>query len=261
MPHAIKLHEELGKHGLVVILNEVQGSSEIPAFMMKKFSSNECIVTKGTRVPVKTSARGIPRCALIGVDGTLLVEGLNGKVGGKLEDLIRQELQKARRGWGATKDIRKARQLLYGKKDIAGAWKLVRDLDVEGQEAQEDLQAVRSEVETRFNARVKSVEWLIEQGRWLEARQIAGRLVKAVSGVEDWEARAKELEARFDTKEARAELAMDKKLTQFLQRLKARGPKGGEEALLRKLAKSGEGTSVGARAARLAEVIEKANSD
>ena len=65
MRHALELERELGRHGLVLILSEVQGHGleEVEAFMLRRWPEARARVTTGFRVPgVRT--RGIPATAL-----------------------------------------------------------------------------------------------------------------------------------------------------------------------------------------------------
>lgn len=256
MPHAIKSEQELGSKGLVVVLMESQGSEDIEAFMMKRFPGNPCRVSRRGQLPIRDTSPGIPACALIGVDGTLLAEGLNSKLGGQIDELIAKELAKIRVGWGAHRDLRKVRATLYGKDDLAGAEKMLAQLTLPD-DAAEDRAALEAEIATRRAARVKSVAWLRQQGRFADALEVAKSLEKSVKGHPEWEAEAKALVAEFKTPEAAAELKLDAALSKVLAGLE-KGIKGGEERILTKLAKGKEDTLVGARIAKLASFVEKA---
>lgn len=262
MPHAIKRDKELSKIGLVTILMESQNSEDIEAFMYKTFPTNGCMVTKRSiQLPIKSTSNGLPSCALIGVDGTLLAEGSLGNIGGKLPDLIDAELRKAAKGWGASKDLKKVRSMLYGKKkDIAGALALAKKIQASNDEETADLALVMSEIDTKIATLEKSAKYLREQGLVSEGLDAAEDFAKAAKGDEAREASAKELLASFQTPEAKAELALEKKLTKIERMVSAAGVSGREIPALQKLAKGNEETKVGARALRLAGFFEKATA-
>lgn len=261
MPHAIKRDQELSKLGLVTILLESQGSNDIEAFMYKTFKGNGCMVAKRSgALPIRDTSPGIPACALIGVDGTLLAEGLFSKIGAEVEELIQKEIRKAMQGWGATKDLAKARAALYGKKlDVQKAQKLAEQAKVESDEEKADLEALKSEIETKIATLEKSARYLMEEGRWLEAEEAAQNFLKAVKGNDQREAAAKELVAQFSSKEGKAELKLAKSLAKIERIVDQKGVSGPEIPALEKMAESaGDDSKVGARALRLAGWYKKA---
>lgn len=254
------MQDELGPKGLAVIMMESQGSKaeELPAFMMKKFPHNTAAaVVPNNGLRIGTSLGGIPKCAIVGVDGTLLVFGHNSKLGSKVEELIMQELTKRKRGWGDDKQIRKARALMHGKGDLGGAWKILDGLQVDA-EQEADLAAAKAELQIRYEVLEKSITYYQEQGQWREAQGRMKALAKAAKGVAEWKAAIETLEATFKTADAKKELSLAKKLDRMLRPLADKGPKDGDDRRFEQFAKKNEGTTVGSRAARLAAAIRGA---
>ena len=265
MPHAIKQDHELSKLGLVTILIEMQGHKmeEVEPFIMGKWADSDVPFAVSEQPPIKSTSKGIPACALIGVDGTVLAEGSYGSISGKVGKLIEAELAKVRRGWGSTKSIAKARAVLHGKGDLAKARELIEEL---AQDAGQDealaaeVEELREELAIKVDNGIRSIEHFLEDGRWIEAQQRADALAKSVKGIEEWESRLTTAAAPLEDDQAKTEMKLAKQLAKIMHAIRAKGPKGGEERYLRKLAEGNEQTRVGQRALRLAEIIEKANA-
>ncbi|MBL9077400.1 MAG: hypothetical protein JNL08_07855 [Planctomycetes bacterium] len=251
MPSAIRHHRELSAKGLVVILVEAQGADEptLEHFLWKTFPDNECFSCVGTSVPLPASD-GIPHAGLIGVDGTLLWAGNPLENPKQVETLIETELAKVKKGWGDTADARKVRAALYGKRDLGAAAKLVAALP-EGDERT----ALQGEVDARWASAKQAIETLKQQGSWLKAQAAAKDLLKGVAGHAEWTTEATTIVAGFDTDEAKAELAADKKLEKVVKMLRDKNLEGAPKALQAVL-KGGAETKVGARAQKLLKALE-----
>ena len=60
-----------------ILLLEKAKCRKLPAFMMKRFPANEAMVTADNPVLIGTTQGfGLPRAALVGVDGKVLADGL-----------------------------------------------------------------------------------------------------------------------------------------------------------------------------------------
>src|SRR5262245_46211726 len=79
----------------------------------KDFSTTNAFITL-RETPFQSGIEGIPACALIGVDGKLLMIGHNGDLGSKLDEAIEAELKKIQTGWGKSPEAKKVRSLAYG---------------------------------------------------------------------------------------------------------------------------------------------------
>lgn len=253
MPQAIEHDLEYRDQGLVVVLPEVQGATlqSLPAFLWKVFPKLEARVTQGGSVPI-VMGRGIPYSALIGVDGTLLWADYPANGGKERDTLLAAELKKVAAGWGESPAAKKARAQLYGKQDLAEARRLVDALP--GDDA--ERATLQGELATAYAWRVRAVQALRDEARFVEAKQAAAALKKSVAGAPEWEAEATRLLADFDTEGAAKELAVAKKIELVLRAVRGKKMKGDlAERRLRAVAKSGDGTAAGARAAQLAEAF------
>ena len=256
MPQAIEHDLEMRDRGLVVVLPEVQGATmeSLPAFLWKTFPKLEARVVRGGGVPI-VMGRGIPYSALIGVDGTLLWAGHPSSGGKDRDALIETELRKVATGWGDTPAARKARAQIYGKQDLAEAKKLIDALPETSAQERADLQ---QELATAYAWRVRSVQTLRDEARFLEARSAAQALQKSVAGLPEWEAEVAPLLAAFDTPEDQKELTIAKRIETLLRAVRAKRTKPpAASRRLRAIAKSGAGTAAGARAEQLANAFDE----
>lgn len=251
VPSAIKHDHELKAQGLVTILVESQGSDAThhEAFLWKCFADNGCFSCTGTYVPVPPST-GIPYCAVIGVDGTLLWVGNPAATPKPIEELVSAELLKVKKGWGDTPAQKKVRAALFGKDDLATAQALVTALP-EGAERT----LLQAEIDARYATKKAAIATLQEQGDWLQAQSAAKALLKSVGAKAEWLAEVQPLVAQFDTAEAKAEMAAAKKLDKVFDMLRDKkgdaAPKAVEAIL-----KDQKDTKVGARAQRLLEALK-----
>lgn len=97
MPASVKAQNTFGAD-LQVIFVECQGTSPdvAEAFAWKmKWMGNPAMWTHDR--PIPTVGQGLPEVALIGIDGTVLMQGYPGDLGKKLEEGIASEIAKARK--------------------------------------------------------------------------------------------------------------------------------------------------------------------
>ena len=250
MPSAIRHNHELSSQGLVTILVESQGNDDrtLDAFLWKTFPDNDCFTCTGTGLPIPPS-RGIPHGAVIGVDGTILWAG-NPNAGKKqIETLVAQELEKVKKGWGATPDARKVRALLFGKNDLAGAMAAAEAVNDEAERAM-----LVKEVEDRRASAVGAIAELKRQGRHVDAQERAEQFVRAVGDRKEWVEAAKSELAAFATDEAKELLALDKKIEKVEKQLRDRKDETAEKQLTSMLKNVPE-SPVAARAKALLEAL------
>jgi hypothetical protein len=251
VPSAIKHDHELSSRGLVSILVEAQGANDVTleGFLWKTFPDNDCFACTGTQVPLPES-KGIPHGGVIGVDGTLLWAG-NPLSGTKqIADLIEAELQKVKKGWGETAEVRKMRASLYGKNDLAGAAAAIAALP-EG----EHRTKLQAEIDARYASMKNAIGAQKDRGNWVAAQQQAKELLKAVGTNQTWVAEVTPLVAEFDADAAKAELALDKKLDKIVKQLRDKKGEGAPKAL-KALIKDGGESKVAARAQRILTALE-----
>lgn len=251
MPSAIRTDRELSSLGLVTILVESQGNddSKLDAFLWKTFPDNGWFVCTGTGLPIPPS-RGIPHGALIGVDGTILWAG-NPNAGKKqIETLVEQELEKLKKGWGATPDARKVRALLFGKGDYAGAMAIAVAINDEA-----ERKLLTKEIEDRRAGATGAIAELKRQGRYIDAQERARQLARAVGDRAEWVEAAKLEVDAFATPQAKELLALDKKLEKVESQLRERKDETAQKTLVSMLKNAPE-SPVSARAKTLLAALQ-----
>jgi hypothetical protein len=259
LERALRMHEEFGAKGLVTILMNLDpgppSDAEVAGWILHHSGATPAIVTHGFTYPgLPESAGEPPYLALIGVDGTLRAAGSCGGMGSSLDKLVAEELKKRQAGWGESAALKKARSLLHGKDDLAGAAAVAHDPKTTA----EDARVLEAEIEARFTLWRSSVTALIELGEWSRAQRSAAGLAKAVGALPGRSADAKALEARFAGEEAARELATEKKITAVLDKLKKGRLEPELAAPLQGIARQAPGTTTGKRAERLASWVSAA---
>ncbi len=257
MPHAIKLQQKYGAQGLKVILVHCQEYGDLPAFMMRKFPANEAMVTADNPVLIGTTQGfGLPRAALVGVDGRVLCDGLRAKVGARIDKLIPKELARMRKGWGAHPQLERARALLYGKGNLAGARKIVETFEA-SPENQADHSSLKEELLVRYDRLLKAVEYRIAEGAWSRAKAAGRSLAKGVRGVETWEKGVADVTEKLRQPSVSAEMVRDRRIAKVLRAIRKSGPKPKHEKALWAIAGKNPESPTGARAKRLARLVQR----
>ena len=209
----------------------------------------------GKDVPVaRTVGRSLQSLVLIGVDGTLLLEGEGEETADRLAKLIAAEVARRQKGWGKDKAAIKARSLAFGKDKLAKAWDALEAAD---EAPSEEREIVRAELERHFAARLKSVRFLLAEGRYLDATQHVDALRTSTKGHATWSAALEPLAAELASPEAKREHNLDKKLAKIIKGLwdeTVADPKLLEA--LRAFAEKNASSRVGARAKRLLPLVE-----
>ena len=250
MPSAIKHDRELAAKGLVTLLVEAQGANhtQLEAFLWKTFPDNGCFTCVNVPVPIPRSG-GIPHAGVIGVDGTLLWSGNPLGEPKRIEELVTAELDKVKKGWGATPTQKKVRAALFGKDNLAGAQALVTALP-EG----EERTLLQAEIDARYAAKKQAIPTLQQQGDWLGAQAAAKALRKSVGEQANWVAEVQPLLAAFDSEEGKAEIAAAVKLEKIVKQLRDKKGDGAPKAL-EALLKTSASTKTGARAQQLLDAL------
>lgn len=257
------LHEKHASKGLVVILHELTRGADIAdveAFLLR--------VAPGPRVPVCTAVnlgvervgeQFIPRFAVIGVDGTLVEEGVVHNEAKQLEAAIRTELGKLKSGWGESRKVKKARALLHGKGDVAGALAVWNEMAAEG-DAQGEAAALKAEIDRRLERFRIAAEHDLENGECARAVLAIDALATAAEGLDAWQEPIAALREKISSDEFAAELALEKKVVKIARGMEKKRPKAATAKKLEKLAGEAPGTSVARRALRLADRVTRATS-
>lgn len=251
---AIKLHRDLAKHGLVVVMAHVQaggtrgsGSAgkDLAVWSLNRCPGWDARMCEGVNAPWNWHGKGTPPLyAVIGADGRLVAAGSIRSNPKQLDKSVHAALKQLKKGWGDKGEAR-VRALIYGRRQLGKA-----HVVAEG--------GMVREVADVYARQKGVVQWLLDQGQWLRAEREARGLAKAVSGMAEWETEVAELIGRFDTPDGRRELALDKKLSKLLSPLKKKGPRKGADRPLRRFSEKATGTAVGKRAAVLAERVARA---
>jgi len=250
-----KLATELAPEGLVTILLDTHNKTapEIEAAVMRLYPGSPARLTQNQKLPIEYLDDGPPPdVALVGVDGTLLVAGSYTVDLNKASKLVKAELKKARSGWGEHAAARAARALVFGEGQLDEARRTLAAA-LQAEPGQAELGAVRAEIEAHFEARLRSVRWLLEHGQVLRSQEEARALVTAVEGDADWHDKAAALADELTSAEIGREAELDRKLSALLQPLAKKAPDR-EAEKLKKFAAEAGATRVGKRAQHLAEV-------
>ncbi|HYC77547.1 MAG TPA: hypothetical protein VEI02_07955 [Planctomycetota bacterium] len=262
VPFAEQIREQKGD-AVACVLVETQPLTEeqLLAVMARMFPRNRCTtVAQQPGLDLEPPASDFPYAALIGVDGTVLWHGHPMAQQRKIQSLIDEQSKLAQAGWGATPETKKARSLLYGKNDLAGAAAALDQAEksrngAERKDAKADLDAARAEVEARFVARRRAVSALLQAGEPLEAQRRAAALLKDVRNRKPWEKEAQDLVASFKTPEADRELKADQALQKWRADAGDGPPSAAAVEALSGLARKFEGTKVAVRATAVAAAL------
>ena len=262
VPKATDLYKQYAAAGLVVILHETSPDStpaERDAFMLRQFPGNPVWVSGPLRLDIqRVGDQFLPRFAVIGADGSLLAEGVLWTEGKELDQTIAKEMKQRKTGWGSSAPIRKARALLHGQQDCAGAAALLDGLKA-GEADATELAAVRTEIHDRLESLSLAAEHFLAAGecsRSVQAAETLEALVKACGQASEYQEKSSQLSERIATPEFQAQLMLEKKLLSITKSLARKRPKGPEAKQLRKLAEQNPESAVAQRALRLAERIE-----
>jgi hypothetical protein len=258
VPHAFKLQKEFGSKGLVIVLVESQATQspeDLRGFVLQnfmKYGSDDVFITRADS-PFPNGSSGIPHAALVGVDGKLLMMGNPNGWGKKLEEALEPEFKKIKDGWGKSPEAKKARALMHGKGKLAEAHAhLVLSEPKVKDEAKEDFEQAKAELEAKYAALRDAVKGLKEQGRFLEAKEAATALQKAVKGKSEWETEVNPMVAEFATPELDKEVKLDKALAAIVKSIGDKRPTDDHEKKFKDLAKKNASSKVGPRAAEYA---------
>lgn len=254
MPHAVDEDLEKGKLGLVVILPEVQGTAAetLPGFVLNMFPKLQARVCSGGGFPLPHFS-GIPHTTVIGVDGTLLFDGGSFETK-KIDAAVEAELEKVKKGWGPTPEIKRVRALHYGKLDFAEAKKALAAITPAPDAV--TLQQLGTEIDRALESRLRSAKFLVEAGRVGEAKALIAKLLSGTKGLEAATATLAGLEKALSGPEAEKEAAADKKISDALTRYRAKAlPGAAAPQAFEAIAKSCAGTKSAARASTIAKAL------
>lgn len=242
MPASVKLQEQYGED-LQVLFVECQNTPKdvYEAFAWKmKWMGNGAMWT--AERPLPTVGRGLPETALIGVDGSVLLQGHPGDLGKKLEEGIAAEIKKAKQvPAGTPKELEKAWSL-YLKGDVAAA---IAECDKVANEASRHA---KDEFVARTTAKVKRAAWLLESGFITEADALVAKLDKGVKGNADLNVQVVELKTKLAAADVAGERDADKAWDGFVSDIAKKKPfEPGNAKRAESLAGKFKGTRAAAR--------------
>jgi hypothetical protein len=218
VPTSIKLQEELGDD-VQVIFVECQNTprDEWEAYSWsRKWMGNNAMWT--IERPIDTTGSGLPEVALIGVDGSVLMQGHPGDLGKKFEEAIAAEVKKSKQApAGTPKPLEKVWQS-FAKGDVAAA---IAECDKLGTD---EATKARDEFLSRTEKRIGRVKWMIEKGFLSAAEKRVGDLEKSVKGHAELSSKVAEQKSRLDTPELKEEREAEKAFAAFVAKIAKEKP-------------------------------------
>jgi hypothetical protein len=210
VPASTKLQDKYGDD-VQVIFVECQNTpkDEYEAFAWKmKWMGNGAMWT--TERPIPTKGNGLPETALIGVDGTVIMQGNPGGFGKKFDEAIAAEIKKSKDAPAdAPKELKKAWQLFH-KGDLAGAIaECERVAGDAGAKAKKEFLAHTS-------GEIARAKWMIDNGYLTAAEKQLASLEKNVKSQADLAAKVTEQQGRLAASELAAEREADKAFASFV---------------------------------------------
>ncbi len=249
MPASIKVQEQFGDD-VQVIFVECQGTEKntYEAFSWKmKWRGNNAIWTNERVIP--TVGRGLPEVALIGVDGTVLLQGYPGDFGKQLEETIASEVKRSKDAPAGTPATLKNAWGSFAKGDLAAA---LAECDKVGGD---DGAKARAEFVARTEARIARAERLLDGADLAEADELISALSNACKGSAELAPKVAVLATKLASPELAAEREAAKAWSSFVGKVAKDKPfDGGNVKKAEALAEKHKGTKNGARAAHFAEL-------
>ncbi|MBK7878772.1 MAG: hypothetical protein IPJ77_24195 [Planctomycetes bacterium] len=238
----MKLQEQYGDD-VQVLFVECQNTPKdvYEAFAWKmKWMGNGAMWT--TERPLSTTGSGLPETAVLGIDGSVLLQGHPGDFGKKLEETIAAEIKKSKQApAGTPKELEKAWSA-FGKGDLAAA---IAECDKLASDASK---AAKDEFVARTTAKIERAKRMIESGDVVAADALAAKLEKSTKGAVDLATKVAELKTKLASPELAAERDADKAFASFTNDVAKKKPfEPGNVKRAESLAKKHEGTKNGKR--------------
>jgi len=254
VPASLKLQAELGDD-LAVLFVESQGADDdkAEAFAWRqKWMGTQAMWT--TERPFSVEGSGLPKFALLDVEGNLILSGNPLAMKKQIEEAIAAEIKKAKAPPAGTPPMLARPWATFVKGDIAAALAACDKLGTDVL-LNEPARTLRNEMVARTEARLARAQWMADNGQASEALGQLEGLARDVKGAFELEPRVANELARLRAPERAAELEASRALSALQQKMIKDKPF--EEAnakALAKLAQKHAGTKAGERAARLARL-------
>jgi hypothetical protein len=256
VPASIKLAQQYGGD-IAVIFCESQGHSEesAEAFAWRqKWMGTGAMWT--SEPPVTVTGNTLPKFALLGIDGELLISGNPLDLKKQIEETIEAQVKLAKAApAGTPAKLSKAWQL-FAKGDIGAA---LVECDKQGTGdagLAESAKSMHTEIASRVNSKIARAKWLRENGYVSEATALVAGLTKSVKGCTEFDAAiAKEqTELATPSKDAGPEAEAAKALATIVNKMTDKPFEDANVKALSRLADKYKGTKAAERAAHLVEL-------
>ena len=252
MPASIKLQQEYGDDIQVIFVESQQydAGDAVEAFAWRsKWMGTRAMWTE--EPPMQSSGSGLPSCALLDIDGKLLLEGNPLAMKKQIETAIAEQVKKAKGGPAdAPADVKKA-WAMFAKGDIAGA---LAQCD---KAASDEAKAAKDELLARTRSRIARAKWLIDNGFISDATKLLAQLEKATKGEAVVSGEVAEQTLRLLDASLAKEREADAALANLTEKMVKDKPfEPGNIKKLESLAEKHSGTKAGERAAHLAKIAK-----
>lgn len=210
MPTSVRLQEQYGDD-IQVIFVECQNTPKdtYEAFAWKqKWMGNGAWWT--TERPMPTKGSGLPETALIGIDGSVLMQGNPGSFGKKFEEALAAEVKKAKSAPPGTPKALEGAWKSFAKGEAAAA---IAECEKLGSD---EANKAKDEFVSRLTSRITRTQWMIENGFLSAAEKSLGDLERIVKGNADLSTKVAEKKAQLAAKELDGEREADKAWQAFV---------------------------------------------
>jgi hypothetical protein len=218
VPASVKLQELYGDD-VQVLFVECQNTAKdvYQAFAWRmKWMGNGAMWT--AERPMPTKGNGLPETALIGIDGTVLMQGNPGDFGKKLEAAVAAEIKKSKDApAGTPNELKKAWQL-FNKDEISAA---IAECDKLANDA---ASKAKSEFVKRTTARLERVKRVLESGQISAAEKLLSALEKGVKGSAELAPKFAELAGALAVQAISDEREADKAFASFVAKIAKEKP-------------------------------------
>lgn len=245
------MQEEYGDDVQIIFVSSGDEPDAIESFGLKKAWFSDHAIWTG-EAPFVTGASTIPRCVVLGIDGTVLINDNPMSVHSAIEEAIAAQLKLAKKGPKEfSAPLAKAWQD-FEKGLYAASIDALKALP-EGADKKEG-DKLAANLESRAKAKVNRLAWLIEAAEFEQADKLAAQLTKGLAG-HALEEKVKELAGSLTAKE----MAPEREAAKALEKVEKRIVKDGmDSAALKQLKSVGEKfaqTRAGKKAARMAGML------
>jgi hypothetical protein len=254
VPSAIRLQRVYGDD-LAVLLVEVQRSS--PSAIVKLQLGAQWLGTQAmwtSERPFRVPSKGrIPHFALLDPEGRVVLMGLNSGLHGKIvEEIERMVKERKKVPTDLSPAVAKAAlKLRLG--DFGAAYRATNKVlksppRNDAERVLKEANELRERTLSRAKSAVDRVQWFLENGYSDRAKDSIDAVTQAVKGMEEIQARCKQISLRLKSKEMSIELAAANKVAKLERSLFA-DPNGDFRKGFAKLNKAYSETKAGQRAA------------